>query len=249
MNDTSHKIGLEIKNQIIDGGDQTLHGPANWSRWDIRLADSYVKGDVGVVVSVTFAGKEWLAHFQRITEVRNSKARENEVKASASRLDSNITDADKSCEQSMVLIGNVEFVEYPEIVTLPSQVRFGSSNSILRSVPHSVYLSSKRGFVNCVAVKDREHRPFRDRVSGHLNKATCEVIERASEVVDNVASDQRNTRIDWVDPGHKKSIAAFVSGLKVRLGTNSVGLTFDESVFNEFQILEVCIGPFDFSSY
>ena len=154
----SNKFGLESVNQSADILNEILHSPNSWLGFDhARLADGYIKGDLKIFILFKFAGKEWLADFQGCPEIGDGKPGENKIIETPSGRDFYTADVDKGCKQTMVLVGNVQFVEYPEIVSLPSLVRFGVSDSILRGIPHSLYLSSKRGFVDFISPEDGKH--------------------------------------------------------------------------------------------
>jgi hypothetical protein len=245
----SNEFGLEVDNQVVNHVNSESHSPEDWLRFDhVRLCDGYIKGDLHIFVVFKCTNYEGLADFQCIPEVRGGKPRENKVETSFSGGNYNSADLVRNGEQSMVLVGNVQSMECPEITSLPFFVRFGSSDLVLRAVPHSLYFSSKSGFVDFVAAKDRERCFVEDWISSNRNKVTSQMVESTSEVVDNVASNQGDVRVNFLKTGREESVKAFVSGLRIRLGADSIRCTFDESIFDDFEILEVCIGPFDFSS-
>ncbi len=247
----SNEFGLEVDNQVVNHVDSESHSPEDWLRFDhVRLSHGYLKGDLHIFVFFRGADEECLADFQHVPEIRRSKAGKDEIKTPSFGGDSYASDIKRCCEQAMMLIGNVELMDRPEITALPVFVRFESPDSILRTVPHALYLSSKRGFVNLGAFEDRKHSLIghNSGMTFNIDKMDGQMIQSTSEIVDDIARDQRDVRVNFSETGRKESVQSFVSSLRIRLGADSVRLTFDKSIFNDFEILEVCLGPFDFST-
>jgi hypothetical protein len=249
FNSQSNQFRPETDNQIVNEIDTESHNPHDWKGIDyVWLVDGYIEGDLKILVSFRSANEECLAYFQHVPIVRGGKFGETKIEDATFDGDRDLAYSKKSGEQAVMLISDVEIVDRPQVTSLPALVRLDSPDSILRAVPHSLYLSSKRGFVNLGTLKNREHSVSSGLVSSSLDKMTNQVVEGASEAVNNISGNQGNAGINLCETSRKESVKSFVAGLRIRLGPDSIRVAFDESIFNDFKILEVCIGPFDFSS-
>jgi hypothetical protein len=246
----SNKIGSELDDQTVHLINEILHSPKECLGLEhVRLDEGYLKGDFQVFVFFRLADNYCLADLKHIPEVGSGQRRPAiSVSQVSFKRDFNTAEVVDGCEKRTVLIGNVQFVEYPEIVALPVFVRFGAADSILRGVSHSLYFSTKRGFIDLIPAKDREHSLVADFSPRDLNEMAGKVIKRTTEIVDDVSRDQGKIGIKCLKAGWEKPVETFVSGLRIRLGADAIGYAVDDCVFEDFEILEVCIGPFDFSS-
>jgi hypothetical protein len=243
------KFVLEIENQAVNLVNQELRRPHDWLGFNhVRLADGYLKGDLHILVFFRVAREEWLADFQTFPVVGGGEERDGEVEAVPATGDDNVAEADKGREQRLMLVGNVQFVEYPEEVSLPSLVRFGAPNQVLRGLPHSLYLSSKRGFVNTVSFGDGEHGLFANTITRDLDKLTGEMVKGASEVVDDVSGSEGDVGVNLVKRCGEETVKSLMPRLRVWLAADGVRLALDEPILDCFEIVEVCLGPFDFST-
>lgn len=247
----SDKQGLELTDKTVNRINEIFNSPDDWLGFeDVRLVEGYIKGDLRLVFRASVAGIEWLAYFQRFPEIRRGKLRNFGsvviTPESAGEVYANLTNSAECGKQSMMLVGNVQFMEYPEIVSLPVFVRFGAPDFILRSIRHSLYLSSKRGFVNFGALENGKASPVRNRIPLNEHKVTGEVIQSTSEVMESVARNGADFVGDGLNPAHKEEIKILVSRLSMWLGSDGVRFALDEPVPQDFQIHEVLLGPFDF---
>jgi hypothetical protein len=140
--------GSKFPDKTVNDVNQIFNRPDDWLGFeDVRLAEGYIKGDLRLVFRASIAEKEWLVYFQRFAEIGCSKlgATLSEIVMPVSCVEKQFDFADttESSDQSVVLIGNVQFVEYPEMMSLPVLVRFGTPDFILSGIRHSLYLSSK----------------------------------------------------------------------------------------------------------
>jgi hypothetical protein len=242
---------FELSDEAVNVINEIFDRPDDWLGFDnVRLADGYIKGELRIVLRATFAGEERLILFECITEVGHGEPRNSKTVLQPATLDvhGNLTDSGNRSEQSMMLIGNVQFMEYPEIVALPVFVRFGTPDFILGILPHSMYLSSKRGFINMGALENRESGLIRDRegLAANIDKMTGEMIQRASHVVDCVSGNKANITGHGRDVAREEDIKILISRLRVWLGVEGVKFALEEPIPSGFQITEVLLGPFDF---
>lgn len=247
----SSEQGLELTDEAVNLINEIFDRRDDWLGFDnVRLSDGYIKGELRIVLRATLAGEEWLILFECIAKIGRGESGNSKILLQPITLDmhGNITNSGNRSEQSMMLIGNVQFVEYPEIMALPVFIRFGAPDFILGILPHSMYLSSKRGFVNMGTLENRESRPIGDRegMAANIDKMTGQMIQRASHVVDRVSG----KKTDWI--GHRLNVAReedikiLISRLRVWLGVEGVKLALEKPIPSGFQITEVLLGPFDF---
>jgi hypothetical protein len=254
---SSDEQGFEINDKAINLIDEITSRPENWlGLTNIRLADGYIKSEMGIVLRATFAGEEWLIHFNRLPKSGSGKPRYGDVNVlgsgaaqgkSTREINSDVADLHQRGEQLMVLVGNVQFVEYPEIVALPVLVRFGAPNLILSSLRHSVYLSSKRGFVNLGGLKNREAGLVGNGAAANFNELKSEMIQSTSKIVNGIAKDNADLVGNGFVLSHEVEIESLIPRLRVWLAVNDIGFTLDEPIPDDFQITEVLLGPLDFN--
>jgi len=139
-------------------------------------------------------------------------------------------------------------MEYPQVVSLPTLVRFDTPNLILRGLPHSLYFSSKRGFANAISLSDREHSLVANGVPCDFDKLTGKMVKGTSKVVDDISGNQGDARVNLFDACGVIDVKALMPRLAIRLGADSVRFTLNKPVPDGFEIFEVCLSPFDFSS-
>jgi len=74
------------------------------------------------------------------------------------------------------------------------------------------------------------------------------MIQRTSDVMNCVSREQTNFGGNGIDSDGKENIKVLISWTRMLLGTEGVEIAIEEPIPNDFQILEMCIGPFDFSA-
>jgi hypothetical protein len=148
-------------------------------------------------------------------------------------------------KQEAVFISSVEFMESPQHV-VPSLVWHARTDEVFSFFPHAIHFSSKLALLSWGG-----RDIFDDREAGlgsHLSavsgdQRTCQIVERASEVLKNVSSDER--KID----GHNNVIAYAVENtMRIRLSLwgNAARVRAKEGIKRVLEITEVVVGPLYF---
>jgi len=143
----------------------------------------------------------------------------------------------------MVLVSDVQIVENPESCALTILIRFGSVNCIFGALGYAIYSSSALSFVFCGVIPDRERGLLGMGLTVTVNKLVSEVVEGASEVVDNVSNDQPDFSERGLDVEYSVNV---ISRLRDGLTFDSIGAAVDEPSPDDFQIKEVLLCSFDF---
>lgn len=249
----SHKQRREFSNESVNSVNEPLNGPDNWfGVEDARLVERYVKCDFRLIFCAPIAEEEWLTYFQRFPETRCSEPRSlsSEVVSPIPCVEMklNLSHAADSHEQAVMLVGNVQFVEHPKIVSLPVFVGFGPLDFTLGRLRHSLDSSSKRVFINFGALKDRKTGLIRDGLVLSEHELTGQMIQSASQVVNGIPCVGTNVVWDRIDLAHKKEVEILIAGFRMWLGANDIRFTVDKPIPSHFQILEMSLCPFDFHS-
>lgn len=145
-----------------------------------------------------------------------------------------------------VLVGIVQLVEHPELVTLPSLVRFQGQDVVYGVRGQSLYFSSQRGFVFLRGVmRPDEERDFpvgsATRVVDQV-ELLDQVVESGPEVLDGIPSD--NADVGW-KLGELEDAIRWASGLRVNLGANFVQVAVENGVDDLCELSDVMFGSFD----
>ncbi len=125
----------ESRKQGLEGYDRTVRMLNELSeRWNnrltldnLRLAERYVEGELCIILHARLANEECVAVFQRHLEIRQRKtagyALSEEFVNPHGQVNGALRDGNEGCQQSMVLVGNVQFVDKPEcVIFLPGTV-------------------------------------------------------------------------------------------------------------------------------
>ena len=145
--------------------------------------------------------------------------------------------------QETMFVDSVEFVDMPErIVT--SNVTLTSLNKFARTCGHSLYCSvSDGGCVFLDAFANREISSSTGHSSASLHKLPSEMIQRASEIVNDISDDEGNTT------GNRMNLLDAKRGmpnLRLFLGNKSIGVRVAELADSSLKVRDVLFGPFDF---
>ena len=253
--ETSSEFGVETNNQSVNEVEQFLN---QWNQWKalnkLGLCERYLKAKLNILVYLRFAGKEYIAVFERLPSSRSEfKTRDSsgfklEIgKHGIGNASLSVSGPNESEERSVMFISDVECVQ-PEKFICPSLVRLGSADCIFGTRPHSMYLSSKGSFVYRGSLENREASGVGDRLAGttHFKQVASQVVEGTSEIVDGITSDAAERVGNGFDISQVHKI---ISTLRINLEISSVGCAVDEPIPRNFQIVEVLVGPIDFGSY
>jgi hypothetical protein len=239
------KEGLEIGDQVADQISKTLERANNWLALDnLRLAERYIEGRLRVLIEFSLEGQDYVASFQRAPELEHQEpASATGREVSAGRGKGRLGQTGDRCEQSMVLVGNIEFVENPEQVPFATLVRFDLINLFYSRRRRALYFSHPSGMVFRGSIEDRETGLLSRSVPIGNNKLVSEMIQGAPEVVNNIASNDANLNRRSLNPRH---IDRCIASLRIALGSKSIGFSIEESLPGNFQFREMLFGPFGF---
>ncbi len=149
-------------------------------------------------------------------------------------------DAHSSSNEHAMFVNDIQFVKPPQIKPY-AFVWFDLIEKFYSLFPNSLYFSRRSGFVLRGVFKDRKHGLGIWRVSFGEHKLPNQMVKRTSEVVDCVSCDARNLGNYGSDSG---DIVTALSGLRVVLGHDFIGITLKEGVDGKIQLLDVLSGPF-----
>ena len=250
------EAGLELQDSAADKISQMLERfNQRLTLSNPRLIERYLKSELHIMVSYRWCGEEYVAYFERAQDVLGlEEDAENgrliffspSLLHKLAELRTDITaqicafKGRHSSEQQAMLVDDVQFVEHPKIVTLPSIVWFDSPDRIFSVLPHALYFSLKQGFVFRGALLDRKvdvsPKPL-GLVRSNKEKLLRQMIERAPKVVKNITGDSCKN-----DRGFPK--ADYV--MNVAIDSNFIGAGFSENPNLACQIDDVFFGPFNF---
>lgn len=147
--------------------------------------------------------------------------------------------------QEAVFFNIVKSVETPEKV-IPTLVRLERVDGIECLLPRSLYFSVLFGFIFRGVIRDGEVNPIRvwrmpPRVA--RNQLIGEMVQGTHEVLDGVTGDKRETFRSRLDTGE---IINQFSRCRVALGSDFVGVGFEELADFPIKVRDVLFGPFDF---
>ena len=145
-------------------------------------------------------------------------------------------------EQEAVLVGVVQFMEFPESI-IPTLVRLESADEVFRRRAHSLYFSLNRGFVLGGSLVDRKLGLVVRGSAGGLHQLPSKVTETAAQLVDGLSRDDGEFQ-GWLTraPRYIES----VSRLRVVLGKDTIRVGAAEGADPGVELIDVVFGPFDF---
>jgi hypothetical protein len=251
------KQGFKGRKNPIDQIHEALESFANrFTLSNPRFSERYLKSEGHLIIHFCVRGvdEEYVACFQRthlvldtdmVVQVhagesgvhltQNPSDACTEIKASVCRTDH---------DQRLVFVGNVQFVEHPECMTLPALIRFDGIDKFYRHWSHSAYFSGSLGFVvSFPAAKDREIGSLgRDGKPARRSstEGVSQMIQGATEVLDRVAADGGQDRRRGTDRSY---IIDQLSRLRVVLSSNDIWLASKKGAFFGLKITDVLFGP------
>ena len=243
--------GSELANKAIDNVRKIFEHSKDWiTERNLRLGERYLKGDIELLIHLA---SQTTAHYSThfCAAFRNRPGEREGMRrtgsAPATEPDGHQPDdcffVDKGGnEQEFVLVGNVEFVQFPEIINA-SLVRLGSFDDIYRSRAHSLYFSAVSHFAFGSTIENRKRIVPRDSFAVGRHQMTHKMIESAAQIVDCVPSDQR--QLDWRVAALHNPIDVLQS-LRIVLDVESVWVGFLEGMQGDIKLTDVVLGPFNF---
>jgi hypothetical protein len=146
-----------------------------------------------------------------------------------------------------MLVHNIQLMEQPERL-IESSVWLYRLDDVSRTLRDMLYFSlANRRCILLGSISNREVGVSPGLLPSRFNELPCEMIKSASEIMDSVSDEQRDSIGNGFDLG---DIERSVLNLRyaVRLGSKSIGLFLKESLDGEIKITDVLFGPFNFQS-
>jgi hypothetical protein len=223
---------------------------------NLRLSERYLKAEITIFIFWDIRGASHPQNLCAVLEngkrpIRLSAERcgnlnlEDDLRRIAPHINGwsgDTADSGNGHKQEMVLINNVQTVEFPE-TSIPTIVRLEQVDEAFRPRLHSLYFSPIMGFVFGRSFVNGKARLVRRRAASSLYQFPRQVVESAPQVVNGVPGDQRetvgnrNSRLGEMD---------FLSSLSIMLDSESIRVCVPVVKDSVFQITDVVIGPFDF---
>lgn len=253
-NDAGHKIGELLRNF---NNRLALN--------NLRLVERYIKGEISLLVHFHLGLKishQYIAHIHWAGCPRDPKegihlgaplqARgmiEEPLPSEVPRHHPADVEAARIAaarQDDSVLVQVVQAVQDPELMPIPSLVRFERLESLERVIPNTaLYCSIKSGLVFAGSIADRKVELL---VSDFNTKPDAEqlvsqVIEGAPKVLDNVADERGDVSRGGCE---FSDLVVNFSRLRIFLSNDSIGVRVKECADGGIKISDVLFGPFNF---
>lgn len=220
---------------------------------NLRLVERYVNGDFRVFIAFRFQGANLVAEFQYCRNGRIDKHAETcnvlfverslcsrskvltKVEAARGRSDS---------QEKTVFVEAVEAMENPELVPLPSLVRFDTEERIYGVLPESLLLSLNEGHVlRGIETKGKVELSIKCARILDEQKLSSQVIKGGAEVLDCIPSKGGDA---WMDSINSSQVEADLSSIRILLGFDTIGFGCAKDAQLAIEISDVLFGPFNF---
>src|SRR6185369_1675792 len=272
----SRQQRLEIENQVLNAIDHSMQCFKNRFTLDNpRFIERYSKGETHILLEFRYIGEaderqsEFVAYFQRGTSASEGHGDSNslnlrvtsvngpsflsgdsfEQSHSEERRGDKGRNVDSGSEQGAVLVYIVESMETPQDRGIPSLVRLAPFDSFYSNLRHSLYFSTRLGFVSRGVLRDREvgvfENPFIPRPV-QPSELERQMIQCSPQVLNHVASDssEKARRIG----GTYDVILDSLRSLRIRLGSNFIWVGVQKGAEFNLEIREVLFGPVNFNA-
>ena len=223
-----------------------------------RFIERYVKAEINILVDFRVRGidEQYIACFQRehLTDGRNiDRLRDFQNECLSIPLQERRTAVTNVCpvlvnveasgasaggDQQTMFIDSIQLMEFPEGF-IPSFVRLEVRDDLLRRWGHATYFSREIGLADLGRIKDGKRCQGR----GFFAVRTDKIVERSPQILQNVAGKAHSVSRNVGNLGH---VIDRLSGLRIALGTEFIGVGILEPDEGFFEILDVIVGPFDF---
>lgn len=223
-----------------------------------RFVERYIKSEINVLVDFRVRGidEQYIACFQRehleargnvdiLSDFQNKglSVPLQERRASVANVCPVLVDVEASqrragSDQQAMFVDSIQLMEFPEGF-IPSFVRLEVRDDLLSRWGHATYLSRKVGLADLGRIKDGKRCEGR----GFFAVRTDEIVERSPQILQNVASKEHSVSRNV---GNLRHVIDRLSGLRIALGSEFIGIGVLEPDEFLFEILDVLVGPFDF---
>lgn len=223
---------------------------------NLRLSERYLDRDIHVLVefSLLLAGirEDYVAHFERgdfgigrenhlAVVDRHTKGHSDSIQKRA-EVDPFVSGTDS--QQEAVLVGVVQFVEYPELVSCPTLVRLSPLKDFYREIPKTLYLTQSGTVFRGIASNRKVNTRVPRASCGEPELHSC-VVQGTAQVEDRVSSDERDAGGNLREPNDN---VIDVSSIRIVLARDFAWAGVLESDNCGIEISDVLIGPFEFQS-
>ena len=222
---------------------------------NLRLSDRFLKLELHILLDfiVKDTGERWIACLEKIPEGREPIVQHDAIAVNR--------------KQSTMLIDVVKLVDSPEQI-VPILVWLECIDSFYGFGAHTLYFSSLLPFVSNGILSNREFdEPRRRKAGTYPNQLICQVIEGATEVLDDITGGtnsreaQGSKRPKSEDRGDELSrreitclyakdswiiLSEQLSRCQIRIGGDSVNLLVPKSDDLRLQVQEMLLGPVNF---
>ena len=218
-----------------------------------RFVEHYINGDFYILVFFRIRGIdiEYCAYLQREHPAPGANVKIGNVAShvlpSCTHVHSNIqrAQASRGSKQEPVFVSIVEGVESPKNV-IPSLVWFDVLDEVDSLIFHSLYLSSEGSLVlfgrrDFIENRESAFVNWGTRTV-RANERAGQVIERTPKVLENIATDYRESHGNGV--GFNDGVNE-LSRLRITLSSDFIRLGLPEGVESRLELYQVLIGPLD----
>ncbi len=228
----------------------------NETIYNFGFANRYVKGVAHILVRLRDrVGSEFIACFQSFDPriVANNQvlmncvanwADERALRKEISFLAWSHSAANWYCrhrDQHAVLINDVQLVELPDYMAVPSLVWLDTVESFEARLAKAHYASSRSGLIVFGLIGNWERSLFHvERSACRLSQSSSEVIERASQIMDGIPEFHREFGINY---RNILDVIDDAARFEVALSSDYVGVIAPEFENCGFKVLDVLIGP------
>jgi hypothetical protein len=218
-----------------------------FERWDnsltfesISVAEEYAKGRLSIVCYVELGGSGERLNFSTLADY---KSRVNDfIVVVIMRANTSQSSDRNNWDQQPMLVHDVPLVKTPQGL-IPSLVWFDFiDDQVTDDVSGYLYFSTMDGFYKFVSrVADREIGIPGWDFPRHGNNFTGHEVQGGSQVMDNVANNQRN--FPWKRLGVERQD---IIPREVIVDMQTVEIGFKKCSKTSLKLLDVLVGPFDF---
>jgi len=228
------KEDLELLNQALNNVRELM------KRWDERLTlgslkmrERFEAGNFRILLSFgdVYSGKRWIISFEPIVPIESLTFTEN---------------VGANSYQSSVFVDVVRFVKFPKR-SVSAFIRLESIDELHSAwFNDSLYFSTRKGFVTMERFANRERYLSQNcfaRIGiGNQGEVVHHVIEGATKVLQNIASDREHIEMNDREISEDK-IA--LGKFRILLGNSNLSVGIPICLRSRFEFSEVLLGPFN----
>lgn len=156
----------------------------------IRIAERYVKGELYLLLTFTIAGcaSQYVSLIQARSLDKGTEGCESPSRIWPTGEHDFLSDVNCYRHEEPVFVSVIQSVENPEVVSVPSTVRFYRVDELFSFWRHAICFSFRIGHVLLGTLADREIDKLRIFAST-ANKFSGQIIESTPEILDSISGD------------------------------------------------------------